>query len=421
MKMLKRVIGLSLSGAIAAAALTGCGQSSVPEPTATIDPSDMAYQVTGLTRNTTLFTVNGREVPVEEYLFWLMQAITEQQQYNYYLLTDESWDGQIEGTPSKEYLKNDALETSKLYAVIQNKADEAGLSVTEEDYAEMDADQAEAEAQLNMYGSSFQEYLDSQCISEEGFRRLNGVAYLVADLMDSMGDELAPDDAKMEAFLDEVGYYNVKHILLSTRHANEDGTYTDYTDEEKAAVLTEAQGYVSELRALPADQVEARFDEIMNERSDDTRNAETGELYYPDGYLTLSGQMVAEFEEAALGLELGEVSDPVETLYGYHIILRLDADTEDTRSVYPDWALSKQLEEWTAAAEVEVTPEYDALDPKAVYDKLNEILDARQAEKEAEAAATATPAPEGSAAPAESQAPAPESTSASAPEESPAA
>ena len=42
----------------------------------------------------------------------------------------------------------------------------------------MDADQAEAEAQLNMYGSSFQEYLDSQCISEEGFRRLNGVAYL---------------------------------------------------------------------------------------------------------------------------------------------------------------------------------------------------------------------------------------------------
>ena len=66
MKMLKRVIGLSLSGAIAAAALTGCGQSSVPEPTATIDPSDMAYQVTGLTRNTTLFTVDGREVPVEE-------------------------------------------------------------------------------------------------------------------------------------------------------------------------------------------------------------------------------------------------------------------------------------------------------------------------------------------------------------------
>ena len=70
------------------------------------------------------------------------------------------------------------------------------------------------------------------------------------------------------------------------------------------------------------------FVALMNEYSDDSRG-EDGALS-SDGYImTNNGQMVPEFEEAAMNLEVGAYTqEPVATDYGYHILMRYELPTE---------------------------------------------------------------------------------------------
>ena len=100
-------------------------------------------------------------------------------------------------------------------------------------------------------------------------------------------------------------------------------------------------------------------------------------LNAPDGYLAYSGQMVAPFEEASLALEPGAFSEPVETTYGYHLILRLemtDEDRQELREMVRPYQINLRMtelnERWMDEAVVETTQAYQALDPKAFYDKL---------------------------------------------------
>ena len=61
----------------------------------------------------------------------------------------------------------------------------------------------------------------------------------------------------------------------------------------------------------------AKFDSLIEQYGKDP-----GMEVYPEGYVFTKGEMVEPFEKAAFGLKDGEISEPVKSDYGYHIIQR---------------------------------------------------------------------------------------------------
>lgn len=315
---------------------------ATPEIEVDLDQDATTFSA-GISPDEELLTVNGTPVNADLALYWLgMSCSNFMSQYGYFGLSladviDE------EGATFGDQMRDSAVTIGAYNILIQKKAAELGCLPTDEQIAEAkERMMAEGEENYEMMKTAFG-------LTEETMEYL----YLSNSYYENVLDVVVP--TATDEMLNNYAY-QAKHILLKTI----DDSQQPLSDEEIAKKKKQAEDFLAQLQA--ADDLEAKFDELMNEYSEDGRN-EDGALAAPDGYTAVLGDMVPEFEAGALALKPGEISGLVETSYGYHIILR--GEVEDIQS-YADecreYHLDDELEAMLDETEIVRSAALDELD-----------------------------------------------------------
>ncbi|WP_078409434.1 peptidylprolyl isomerase [Priestia abyssalis] len=143
--------------------------------------------------------------------------------------------------------------------------------------------------------------------------------------------------------------------LLKSRISVTEEEMTTYFDENKESFATAEQVKASHI--LVEDETTAKkvkdklaggedFSVLAKEYSTDTTTKEQG----GDLGFFAKGEMVAEFEEVAFSLKPDEISEPVKTEYGYHIIKLVEkqeakeANYEESKSEIKELLTSEKMQ-----------------------------------------------------------------------------
>lgn len=105
--------------------------------------------------------------------------------------------------------------------------------------------------------------------------------------------------------------YHARHVLVAPKPTGDAADAAQVADQ---AALSKAKAIAAQLQKDPMNQ--DLWNSIAKDQSDDPGSAASG----GDLGFVGKGQFVKEFEDAAKGLTIGQVSDPVKSSYGYHVI-----------------------------------------------------------------------------------------------------
>ena len=416
MNKMKKLLALALACAMALSMLAGCSSKEEPAsesgtevestpyvPSITYEEVDLSTLtepvefVAGMAPDTVVGTVGGYDITVDSLLYWFNYAATYTLQQYYYLgMSDVDWRADIGTVMSiAETVLGSALELASYYALLPGKAaQEYGLTP---DQAELDQLNKELQSVLEYFEgdeTKAAHYLWMSMTDAEQHANMVATASLENQLQEVLfgkGGQREATDAELIAYAtDELGYYGAKHILLVTVDMdaptyNEDGSLKGFEPLDDATVASQ-KALIEDLKAqldAAADPV-ALFDTLMMEYSEDT-----GLSSYPDGYTAYQGQMVEEFETAALALNVGEISDVVESLYGYHIIMRTPLDPEEYRADYVAIQMDDLGREWLEANTVQSNEAFASIDADEALDRMFAMQEAIYYELYPEQAAAA--------------------------------
>lgn len=182
-------------------------------------------------------------------------------------------------------------------------------------------------ADLEFMFSNLNPQIASQFVGPEGEKRL--IAELVnqklllVDALANKVDETEEFKSEVEKLKENVlSQFAVKRVIDTVQVSDEEAK--KFYDENPEYFVSQPQIRASHILVDEEDEANKIYDEIVGgadfadlaaQRSSCPSSAAGGDLNFFS-----KGQMVPEFEVVAFALELNEVSKPVKTQFGYHII-----------------------------------------------------------------------------------------------------
>jgi len=276
----KKLVGLFLTVLLMLSSiLSGCGK---------IDTETQIVLTAGFAKDV-VFKIEDVTCTVPEIMVYLTNI---QNQYEG-IYGDQIWDTKIKGVTLENNIKEVALSRMAQVKTLTLLARERGIELD-------DSEQAKVDEIANMYFDSIsQSEIDAMQIDVEVIKKLYGEYALSTKVYESIIKDINPEISD-----DEARTITVQHIYFKTFAYDDDGNKICYDEIHKTEARDRAD-YVLLLLEEGGD-----FEKFAREYSDDEE-------------ITISfgkGEKELAFENAAFALGKDELSEIVETDYGYEII-----------------------------------------------------------------------------------------------------
>ena len=368
--MIKKRLLSFLGAAAITAALTFAVVSLSPSNgfTSGTMQEGLCYEATGVAPDAIVASLNGNGASADLVAYWIGYDVSYLNSYmQYYTGSSINWDDTLsDGMSVADYVKASVLSSVKQHLVLENLANKYGVTLTEgQESAMADSDQT----YIDQYGSeeAFEEEIAKLGMRRETYDRVARSNYLyqnLYELYNTEGSALYASDEDLAVYAADQNYITADHILLSTKDLT---TGEALTDEQKAEKKALAEEIKQKLDACEGDidELTALFQELADQYSEDP-----GRETYPTGYTFTTGSMVQEFEDAAYALSEGEVSEIVESSFGYHILLRLPLDKSAAADEVREEYFTNFIAEQVDAAAMATSADYDKLDPQTIYEAI---------------------------------------------------
>ena len=332
-------------------------------------------------------SVGGRDYSVTDVMYYYGSALSQESLYSQYGMSSfdtsvdpaEQYRDEAQTQTYHDYFLDQAVTALTQAAALQNAADEAGYTMTEEDQATAEQQIESMRQTAEQYGLNLAGYLKmsfGRYMTVSAYRDCVERAALINGYANSVYDGLTYTDEEIQTYyeenadtLDTFQYYYAFIDGTAESTTDEEGNTVEPTEEESTAAMEEAKAQADAFAAAlnEADDKAAAFGELLA----DYVGEDSVDTYSPLRTTVGSGlaSSYSEWMQDA-GRTAGDVTVAESTTSsstGYYVVLFMDryrdeTPTVDIRHILVMAELTQEDDETTEDVDESQIPTQEALD-----------------------------------------------------------